>query len=102
METSFKKYVLVRGLVLNEFRVDVALNSLANPLFLRKTDPDEIQALNKYVRHLAHANNYARMARQFATAGTSDTAEWKENLYPAWEHNLDDCSTSIGEILNVR
>jgi hypothetical protein len=98
---SFNKFVSTKGgLVLNEFRVDVALNSLANPLFVRKTKPTEIQALNNYVRHLSHANNYARTARQFATANAPDVAErWDEPLRDAWKRNLKDCETSLNEIL---
>jgi hypothetical protein len=101
LDGSFNVFVLNRsGLVLNEFRVDVALNSLANPLFLRKAKPVEIEALNKYVRNLSLANNYALMARQFATASNAGLASaWSENLYKYWNRNLKDCTTSIGEIL---
>jgi len=96
---SFEYYVPTGGLVMNEFRVDVTMNSLANPLFVRKTKPTEIEALNKYVRNLSQANNYARMARQVATANMPDVARWNEALYQAWKSNLNDCSTSIDEIL---
>jgi hypothetical protein len=103
LERSFMEYVRKnRGLVLNEFRLDVALNSLANPIFLRRTKPTQIEALNKYVRHLSHANNYARMARQFATASASDVAELWEDLYKAWDDNLNDCSASIAKILDAQ
>jgi hypothetical protein len=105
LDGSFNAYVLTRsGLVLNEFRVDVAVNSLANPIFLRKAKPQEIEALNRYVRSLSLADGYALMARQLAMASIPDSAQrgWGENLYNAWSRNLKDCSTSIGEILAIQ
>lgn len=104
LDESFNVYVPTRsGLVLNEFRLDVAVNSLANPLFLRKAKPAEIEALNKYVRNLSLSNNYAQMARQFAAASNARLASnWSENLYKYWNRNLKDCTTSIGEILAAR
>jgi hypothetical protein len=75
-------------------------NSLANPLFLRKAKPAQIEALNKYVRNLSFANNYAQMARQLAVASNGSVASgWSENLYKYWNRNLRDCTTSISEIL---
>jgi hypothetical protein len=101
LDESFNVYVPTRrGLVLNEFRVDVAVNSLANPLFLRKAKPAQIEALNKCVRNLSFANNYAQMARQLAVASNGSVASgWSENLYKYWNRNLRDCTTSISEIL---
>jgi hypothetical protein len=98
LDRSFKVYVATRDLVFNEFRVEVALNSLANPLFLRKAKPSRIKALNKYVRHLSLANNYGLMARQLATSTRTAARSWEDGVYGGWKRNLQDCKTSIGEI----
>jgi hypothetical protein len=102
LEGSFNVYVPTRGLVLNEFRVDVALNSLANPIYLRRAKPAQIEALNKYVRNLSLANNYALTARQLVTNNPAVARLWDENLYKYWDLNLKDCTASIGEVLVVQ
>ena len=102
LDRSFEKLAPIPGgVVLNEFRLDGALNSLANPLFVRKAKPAYIEALNTYVRHLAQSNNYARMKRELVTTTAHDVAEgFKEPLREAWNDNLKHCKTSIDQILS--
>jgi len=92
LKESFEVYELV----LNEFRIEVALNSLANPLFLRKAKSGHIENLNGYVRHLSLANNYALMARQVASPSN---VKKPEDLGENWKRNLGDCQKSIDRIL---
>ena len=98
LHESFEKY-FDKGIVLQEFSISFASQSLLNTTFLKYSAPSEVAKLSVYVRTLTLANKYRDRAEKFRLADNQKA--WLDRLIPIWATNLEACAKSITAASNI-
>jgi hypothetical protein len=101
LETSYEKY-FPQGLIVRELSYSTVSQMFANPLFMKYAKPEDIETLNAYVRDLALANGYRRVAETLTLQQPHDYNQWLDTVKNEWGERLPTLSADIDKVTEIK
>jgi hypothetical protein len=101
LDTSYATY-FSDGLVVQEFSYSTVTQMFASPLFMKYAKPEDVVLLNTYVRTLALANGYRRVAETLNIQQPRGYDSWMPGLNKVWGQKLPELSKEIDEVAKIK